>query len=78
MPWPLEHLSCWPGICVSLWGAKYLADQRLNGFNIKGGLPPEVQAVLSGEMIGMTAAAVVPAQRACRSRRGAGPISTLA
>lgn len=38
-----------------LWGAKYLADQRLNGFNIKGGLPPEVQAVLSGEMIGMTA-----------------------
>lgn len=38
-----------------LWGAKYLADQRLNGFNIKGGLPPDVQAVLSGEMIGMTA-----------------------
>jgi len=38
-----------------LWGAKYLADQRLNGFNIKGGLPPDVQAVMSGEMIGMTA-----------------------
>ena len=38
-----------------LWGAKYLADHRLNGFNLKGGLPPDVQAVLSGEMIGMTA-----------------------
>ena len=37
-----------------LWGAKYLADHRLNGFNIKGGLPPEIQAVLSGEMLGMT------------------------
>ena len=37
-----------------LWGAKYLADQRLNGFNIKGGLPPDVQAVLSGEMLGIT------------------------
>ena len=37
-----------------VWGAKYLADQRLNGFNIKGGLPPEVQAVLSGEMLGIT------------------------
>jgi len=37
-----------------LWGAKYLADHRLNGFNIKGGLPPDVQAVLSGEMLGIT------------------------
>ncbi len=37
-----------------LWGAKYLADQRLNGFNIKGGLPPEVQSVMSGEMLGIT------------------------
>ncbi len=37
-----------------LWGAKYLADQRLNGFNLKGGPPPEVAAVLSGEMLGMT------------------------
>jgi len=37
-----------------LWGAKYLADHRLNGFNSKGGLPPEIQAVLSGEMLGMT------------------------
>jgi DNA polymerase-3 subunit delta len=37
-----------------LWGAKYLADQRLNGFNLKGGLPPDVQAVLSGEMLGIT------------------------
>lgn len=37
-----------------IWGAKYLADQRLNGFNIKGGLPPEVQSVLSGEMLGIT------------------------
>ncbi len=37
-----------------LWGAKYLADQRLNGFNLKGGPPPDVAAVLSGEMLGMT------------------------
>ncbi|MGI4790437.1 MAG: DNA polymerase III subunit delta [Janthinobacterium lividum] len=37
-----------------LWGAKYLADQRLNGFNIKGGLPPDVQPLLSGEMLGIT------------------------
>ena len=37
-----------------LWAAKYLADQRLNGFNLKAGLPPEVQAVLSGEMLGIT------------------------
>ena len=37
-----------------LWGAKYLSDHRLNGFNIKGGLPPDVQSVLSGEMLGMT------------------------
>jgi len=37
-----------------LWGAKYLADQRLNGFNIKGGLPPDVQSLLSGEMLGIT------------------------
>ena len=37
-----------------LWGAKYLAEHRLNGFNIKGGLPPDVQNVLSGEMLGMT------------------------
>ncbi len=46
-----------------VWGAKYLADQRLNGFNLKGGLPPEVQAVLSGRDAGNYAAAVVPAQR---------------
>lgn len=37
-----------------LWGAKYLADKRLNGFNIKGGLPPDVQPLLSGEMLGIT------------------------
>ena len=37
-----------------MWGAKYLADQRLNGFNIKGGLPPDVQLLLSGEMLGIT------------------------
>ena len=37
-----------------LWGAKYLADHRLNGFNVKNGLPPEVQAALSAEMIGLT------------------------
>ena len=37
-----------------IWGAKYLADHRLNGFNLKGGLPPDVQAALSGEMLGIT------------------------
>lgn len=37
-----------------IWGAKFLADKRLNGFNIKGGLPPEVQPLLSGEMLGIT------------------------
>lgn len=37
-----------------LWGAKYLADKKLNGFNIKGGLPPDVQPLLSGEMLGIT------------------------
>ena len=37
-----------------LWGAKYLADQRLTGFNIKGGLPPDIQPLLSGEMLGIT------------------------
>jgi DNA polymerase III delta subunit len=37
-----------------LWGAKFLAEHRLNGFNLKGGLPPDVQAVLSGEMLGIT------------------------
>jgi DNA polymerase-3 subunit delta len=37
-----------------VWGAKYLADNRLNGFNLKGGMPPDVQANLSGEMLGMT------------------------
>ena len=37
-----------------LWGAKYLADKHLNGFNIKGGLPPAVQPLLSGEMLGIT------------------------
>ncbi len=37
-----------------IWGAKFLADKRLNGFNIKGGLPPDVQPLLSGEMLGIT------------------------
>jgi len=37
-----------------LWGAKYLAENRLNGYTLKGGLPPEAQAVLSGEMVGLT------------------------
>ena len=37
-----------------LWGAKYLAEQRLGGYNVKSGLPPEVQGALSGEMLGMT------------------------
>ena len=37
-----------------LWGAKYLDERRLNGFNVKSGLPPDVQAVLSGEMLGIT------------------------
>ncbi len=37
-----------------IWGAKYLADKRLNGFNLKGGLPPDVQPLLSGEMLGIT------------------------
>ena len=53
-----------------IWGAKYLADQRLNGFNIKGGLPPEVQAVLSGEMLGITQRQSFLAQRLARTGAG--------
>ena len=37
-----------------LWAAKYLDERRLNGFNVKAGLPPDVQSVLSGEMVGIT------------------------
>jgi len=37
-----------------VWGAKFLAEHRLNGFNLKSGMPPEVEAVLSGEMLGLT------------------------
>ena len=60
-----------------LWGAKYLADHRLNGFNLKGGLPPDVQAVLSGEMIGITQRQSFRL-KTCRSRRAAGLIPPCA
>ena len=36
-----------------VWGAKFLAERRIGGQNA-GGLPPDVQAVLSGEMLGLT------------------------
>ncbi|MEO7715694.1 MAG: DNA polymerase III subunit delta [Capsulimonas sp.] len=35
-----------------LWGAKYLAEKRITGAS-KGPLPEELQAVLSGEVIGL-------------------------
>ncbi|BDI33286.1 hypothetical protein CCAX7_53370 [Capsulimonas corticalis] len=35
-----------------LWGAKYLAEKRITGA-VKGPLPDELQAVLSGEVIGL-------------------------
>ena len=37
-----------------VWGAKFLAEHRLNGFNLKSGMPPDVEAALSGEMLGLT------------------------
>ena len=37
-----------------VWGAKYLAQNRLTGYNIRSGVPPEVQAALSGEMLALT------------------------
>lgn len=37
-----------------LWGAKFLAEKRLSGDRLRGGLPPDVQAVLSGELVGLT------------------------
>ncbi len=38
-----------------LYGAKFLAEQRAGAGAMRGaGLPPEVQAVLSGEMVGLT------------------------
>jgi DNA polymerase-3 subunit delta len=37
-----------------LWGAKFLAENRLSGERLRGGLPPDVQSVLSGELIGLT------------------------
>ena len=36
-----------------LWGAKYLSEKRLTGDRLRGGLPPEAAAVLSGEMAGL-------------------------
>ncbi len=36
-----------------LWGAKFLAERRVNAQNARA-LPPEVQAVLSGEVLGLT------------------------
>lgn len=36
-----------------LWGAKYLAEKRLTGDRLRGGLPPDVASVLSGEMAGL-------------------------
>ena len=37
-----------------VWGAKYLNDKRISGDRARGGLPPDVQTLLSGEMIGLT------------------------
>lgn len=37
-----------------IWGAKYLADKRLSGERLRGGLPPDVQSLLSGELVGLT------------------------
>lgn len=36
-----------------LWGAKYLSEKRLTGDRLRGGLPPDAAAVLSGEMAGL-------------------------
>ncbi|MBV9848472.1 MAG: DNA polymerase III subunit delta [Armatimonadetes bacterium] len=36
-----------------LWGAKFLAEKRVGGQNARA-LPPDVQALLSGEMLGLT------------------------
>ena len=36
-----------------VWGAKFLAEHRIGGQNARS-LPPDVQAVLSGEMLGLT------------------------
>ncbi len=37
-----------------VWGAKFLADKRLTGDRVRSGLPPDVQTLLSGEMVGLT------------------------
>ncbi len=37
-----------------VWGAKYLAQNRLTGYNIRNGVPADVQAALSGEMLALT------------------------
>ena len=37
-----------------LWGAKFLAENRLTADRLRGGLPPDIQLVLSGEVIGLT------------------------
>ena len=37
-----------------VWGAKYLNDKRISGDRARSGLPPDVQTLLSGEMVGLT------------------------
>lgn len=37
-----------------IWGAKFLAEKRLSGDRVRGGLPPDVQNLLSGELVGLT------------------------
>lgn len=37
-----------------IWGAKFLAEKRLSGDRVRGGLPPDVQSLLSGELVGLT------------------------